>query len=1455
MKTRRIMFILLLSVLLVFSLFLFTGCSIQEQVTILSIEKTGSDGNTDTYTITFTDESKFSFRVTNGETGKEGDDGASAYEIYKKYYPDYAGTEDIWLEDLISGKLDKDYITNSQCLITLTVQDSGGNPVSGAIVTVGDYGYVTSSEGVCRILTGKENVNLSITKSGYYSCSSVISATQIESAGKNLSLKYNLEEIITVEGYSVRNDNYMAFYIPCDGNNAYYFYYVSYKTDGMEITVDIIDDAIVAGNSVLGMNDNIEFVMQKNSKTVGFDAGNSLDVLVVLGGNGHWVRYAKNTTEFSSDISSSLLESGEFYYRRTERNKSTDGYNGYSVTVKLAYSCWGLNYATALGNITIMPAGRNGNTFGKSYFRFYVEKDCIWGYSNTAVRIEPDGKPVNNYFNLVDFEEVLPTLKTYKEGTTLENNMAKAESTSGDVVREYVSGALLFSDRFYMLHEDGIPSSLNGKSFFRGSMMSARDFTVTVAGYMVMAVPAIGSYSELGAVYCKNKGFERIAGNMPTIGYYTTGIGFVSETMDYFIKWCEVGESYSLQRWGIVIFDEEQSYEKDVWMSDCATVYKLNTEELCKEYAPSTRLWQGIPGIETMVKEDGSVRLWASWFTGNTKEPQAGNYAVYYYSDDDGKNWTPAYVVAFDSKNEKYSDCRVFDPSVFVSEDNELYIWWNQTNSGLSQSSIWYSKIANASDDFADMSAEEPRYTSNGLKMNKPTKLSSGEWIYTAHDFDDACKTKVYSSSDKGVTWTLKGVAYVPNARFANETAIAESCDENGNVVLIMWNRCTHSYCVSICYSYDLGITWTIPVEFEITGPSSRINARTLESGNIVYVHHYYTEEREKLTIFLSDDQGKTWKHALILDVRTGVSYPDIAVDDNGNIYVTWDYNRYGEKQILFAKITEAELLTINGVKTMDSMRIGIISSLTTKGVSVSEITGIVSDGEQAIQGATVTLISPDGERHSTTTDENGKYSFIDLPAECYEVTVEARGFYSFSISPFSDTLYCDSEFATITVATICLSAEQFVSISGKVINEVSEQVIVNATVTIGDSSVTTDENGCFTIEGVLIGDYSISVTADGYNKYVLSCNTDTYQEQLYLLPLNTTYIGTTGGTNSVVNSKIYLTRSSTDVIFTMQSEDFDTTNGTDRFELFINTSVFNSTRGCETMLVQFYSNGDISLRYFPNNSNTVLAEGNQSVTYSGSTLVATISQRILTLSIPYKVFEAILNLEYADNNYTVNNRTPIGINVLSNKKISGTWKSALWYYENIYGFDDYSGEISRFNPKAYIIVTPQDTLVKCYSDYISGTVLSSVQNLDYYLKNTSVYQENTSLLTDMGSWDTSDKDIVVFEDKAYFYDNRTNHQIIGGIIPAFEGMTINWDGVDEESVLTVNKAGYFLMFIRSDRTASTEWEIIIDSLVPNPGIDVSSSTTFSLYAVWANVGDVIMVTADAVILTNGMTE
>ena len=68
-----------------------------------------------------------------GMPGIDGNDGLSAYEIYIKYYPEYTGSEEEWINDLINGNLG-----GSKATYTVSFNSNGGSYVSDQRVVAGE---------------------------------------------------------------------------------------------------------------------------------------------------------------------------------------------------------------------------------------------------------------------------------------------------------------------------------------------------------------------------------------------------------------------------------------------------------------------------------------------------------------------------------------------------------------------------------------------------------------------------------------------------------------------------------------------------------------------------------------------------------------------------------------------------------------------------------------------------------------------------------------------------------------------------------------------------------------------------------------------------------------------------------------------------------------------------------------------------------------------------------------------------------------------------------------------------------------------------------------------------------------------------------------------------------------------------------------------------------------------
>ncbi|MFH1568106.1 MAG: sialidase family protein, partial [Gemmatimonadota bacterium] len=107
--------------------------------------------------------------------------------------------------------------------------------------------------------------------------------------------------------------------------------------------------------------------------------------------------------------------------------------------------------------------------------------------------------------------------------------------------------------------------------------------------------------------------------------------------------------------------------------------------------------------------------------------------------------------------------------------------------------------------------------------------------------------------------------------------------------------------------------------------PASRFFVRRLRSGRLLLVKHgplAERTERSHLTAYLSGDDGASWQGGLLLDERAGVSYPDGAQAPDGTVYLVYDFERRGARQILLARFTEEDALRSRCVSPRSALRL-----------------------------------------------------------------------------------------------------------------------------------------------------------------------------------------------------------------------------------------------------------------------------------------------------------------------------------------------------------------------------------------------------------------------------------------------------------------------------------------------------------------------------------------------------
>ncbi len=320
------------------------------------------------------------------------------------------------------------------------------------------------------------------------------------------------------------------------------------------------------------------------------------------------------------------------------------------------------------------------------------------------------------------------------------------------------------------------------------------------------------------------------------------------------------------------------------------------------EQSVTNRAFQG---ISSMAVAPGG-RLWVTWYAGKTPGEDHNNYVVLSTSGDGGSTWTEALVVDPDGEGR----LRTYEPEVWIDPLGRVWLIWAQAVTHGEDAHTW--AIVAEDSDAAAPQWSAPRILAPGVMMCKPIVLRDGTWAFPISDWEgrrlktpDAATAALWVSTDRGATFTLRGAALVPvEQRTFDEHMFIERRDGS------LWTLIRTRYGIGESVSIDGGKTWSEAAPSAIPHPAARFFITRLASGNLLLVKHGPIGEktgRSHLTAFISQDDGLTWQGGLLLDERTGVSYPDGQQAADGTIYITYDYSRTGDRHILFTAFREED--------------------------------------------------------------------------------------------------------------------------------------------------------------------------------------------------------------------------------------------------------------------------------------------------------------------------------------------------------------------------------------------------------------------------------------------------------------------------------------------------------------------------------------------------------------------
>ena len=341
-----------------------------------------------------------------------------------------------------------------------------------------------------------------------------------------------------------------------------------------------------------------------------------------------------------------------------------------------------------------------------------------------------------------------------------------------------------------------------------------------------------------------------------------------------------------------------------------------------RSFQPSSRLWQGIPGVE--ITKEGTMFV---CFYSGMKGEVSGNFVVLIKGHarlSEGEWEDPHMIIQHEDPA-----VRCFDPCLWTDPQGRLWLFWAQSD-GLydGRAGTWY--IRCDAPDAKNMQWTAPVRIGHGVMMNKPTVTSSGDWllpmgVWGCEAAEKACLrehvgSNVYVTRDEGVTFSLLGSP--KDWRYINEHMVVELENQR------LWMLIRAADGIDESFSEDGGLTWSQAKKSCIGGPSSRFFIRRLKSGRLLMINHMNFQygvdpalgyiPRNNLVAQLSENDGCNWIGALVLDTRQNISYPDAVEEENGLIHVVYDRERFKDREILMCAFREEDILT-GGVVSPDA--------------------------------------------------------------------------------------------------------------------------------------------------------------------------------------------------------------------------------------------------------------------------------------------------------------------------------------------------------------------------------------------------------------------------------------------------------------------------------------------------------------------------------------------------------
>ena len=328
--------------------------------------------------------------------------------------------------------------------------------------------------------------------------------------------------------------------------------------------------------------------------------------------------------------------------------------------------------------------------------------------------------------------------------------------------------------------------------------------------------------------------------------------------------------------------------------------------------------YPGFPDINPVLFLDRDGKLWLFWYTVMTNLWESSLLRYAYTHDYGGKGaprweWQDVIIVKYDSFSNGIKKDDYF-ASVYekkLKSFMEKYLEEYKAIPGYTQE-----QTKQLADHFLKEQLDKVWGRKASLKEGYPLLQRIGwQTGNRAVEIGNEILLPVYSdgleisivamTKDGGKTWRFSepivGIANIQPALFLKK---------DGTLVAYMRNNGPYPKRIYISESKDLGMTWSEVRYGDIPNPGSRADGIVLRDGRWILVCNDLEDGRYRLSVYMSDDEGKTWKWKRVIeehpeDSGVSVAYPSVYQDSKGLVHVVYSYHSPDGKTIKHAVFNE----------------------------------------------------------------------------------------------------------------------------------------------------------------------------------------------------------------------------------------------------------------------------------------------------------------------------------------------------------------------------------------------------------------------------------------------------------------------------------------------------------------------------------------------------------------------